>query len=445
MPLTHALAVGGCAIGMIIVLIARFRLNALLVLFGVAIAVMLATGHSPAQAVTTFQHGAGNALGNIGFLIAFGTMFGKLIAQSGAADTVARSVMQRCGVRNLHWAMAATGMIVGLPIFFDVGFVLLAPLGFIAAQESRRPVLMAILPLVASLSIAHAVMPPHPAIMLAIGIYHARLTLNLMLGLLVMLPTAILCGPVFAQFVIRHIGTIATSPMEAEFQIRTTPEIHAPPGRSVLCILLPFLLIGGGQVLAAISGAGIWHMLGQALGETNIALLVSLLAVAVLLCRPAGMTPQQIAHALQSCLAPTGFVILLVGAGGGFGQAVIDSGISAALTSAALGAHMSPLLLAFLSAAIIRLATGSATVATGTAANLIAPALPHLHGVSPELLVLATGAGSIAFGPVNDPVFWQLKEYLGLSLAQTFVVWSGTETLISIVILCLTLLLSAAL
>ncbi|MCW4589463.1 GntP family permease [Gluconacetobacter entanii] len=442
MSLTCALALGLCAIGTIIVLIARFHLNALVVLFGVAIALMLSAGHSPVQAVASFQHGAGNALGSIGFLIAFGTMFGKLIAQSGAADTVALSVMKRCGARNLHWAMAAIGMVVGLPIFFDVGFVLLAPLAFIAAQESRRPVLMAILPLVASLSIAHAVMPPHPAIMLAIGIYHASLMKNIVLGLLIMLPTAALCGPVFARFVVRHIGPIATSPMEAEFLTRAAPAIRPPPGRSLLCILLPFLLIGCGQVMASLPGGRGVHMLGQALGETNISLILSLLATVMLLCRPAGMTARQIGQMLHDCLGPTGFVILLVGAGGGFGQAVIDSGVSQALTSAALGAHMSPLLLAFLSAAIVRLATGSATVATGTAANLIAPAISHLHGVSPELLVLATGAGSIAFGPVNDPVFWQLKEYLGLSLAQTFVVWSGTETLISVVVLSFTLLLS---
>lgn len=206
MSLTYALITGIVAIGLIIVLIARFNINSLLVLFGVAIALLLAAGDTPAQAVASFQHGAGNALGSIGFLLAFGTMFGKLIAQSGAADTVALSVMARCGARNLHWAMAGIGMIVGLPIFFDVGFILLAPLAFIAAQESRKPVLFAILPLMASLSIAHAVMPPHPAIMQAIGIYHANLLENIALGLLIMVPTAIISGPLFTQFIMRHIG-----------------------------------------------------------------------------------------------------------------------------------------------------------------------------------------------------------------------------------------------
>ncbi|MGS0646512.1 GntT/GntP/DsdX family permease [Komagataeibacter melomenusus] len=445
MSLTYALITGILAIGLIIVLIARFNINSLLVLFGVAIALLLAAGDTPAQAVASFQHGAGNALGSIGFLLAFGTMFGKLIAQSGAADTVALSVMARCGARNLHWAMSGIGMIVGLPIFFDVGFILLAPLAFIAAQESRRPVLFAILPLMASLSIAHAVMPPHPAIMQAIGIYHANLLENIALGLLIMVPTAIISGPLFTQFIMRHIGPIDTSPMEAEFLSRTAPPIRPSLARSLLCILLPFMLIGCGQLLTNLSTQGGVHMLGQFLGETNISLIISLVVTVLLLCRPNGITTQQIAQSLHACLAPTGFVILLVGAGGGFGQAVIDSGISSTLTAAALSAHISPLLLAYLSAVIVRLATGSATVATGTAANLLAPAMAGMHGVSPELLVLATGAGSIAFGPVNDPVFWQLKEYLGLSLSQTFIVWSGTETLISVIILLFTLGLSVIL
>lgn len=195
-------------------------------------------------------------------------------------------------------------------------------------------------------------------------------------------------------------------------------------------------------MLTNLSTQGWLHMLGQFLGETNVSLIISLMVTVLLLCLPNGMTTRQVAHALHTCLAPTGFVILLVGAGGGFGQAVIDSGISRTLTTAALSAHVPPLLLAYLSAVIVRLATGSATVATGTAANLLAPAMAEMHGVSPELLVLATGAGSIAFGPVNDPVFWQLKEYLGLSLSQTFIVWSGTETLISVIILLFTLGLS---
>lgn len=427
-------AVGALAILAVIVLIARFRLEPIMVLFGVAVLVAVATGRMPSAGVASFEAGAGHALGHIAFVIAFGTMLGRIVSETGAAERIARTLVARFGPRNIHWAMMTVGLAVGLPVFFDVGFVLLAPLAFVAARAAGQPILLAALPLAASLSAAHALMPPHPAIMLAIQAYGASVPRMVLLGAMAMVPAAIVAGPLFAALVVPRLHVTGVSTLEAQFLERATDRLP-PFGLSLLAVLMPVLLILGGMLAARLlPGAG-GRWLADFAGSTDIALVLSTLFACVALGTARGMGGRDLARHLHDCLAPIAFVVLLVGAGGGFGRALIDSGISGVLTALALRMHMPVLLLAWGLAAIIRLATGSATVAMSTAAGILAP-LAHQAGLAaPEALVLATGAGSVAFGPVTDPVFWQVKEYLGLSVGQTLLTWSCIETLISLMAL----------
>ncbi|MBB2201522.1 GntT/GntP/DsdX family permease [Gluconacetobacter tumulisoli] len=436
MTVGYAVFLGVFSIAAIIVLIARFRCEPLLVLFGVSVAVALAAGQGPAAGVASFEAGAGHALGHIAFIIAFGTMMGRIVAESGAADRIADTLIRLFGARNIHWAMTVIGLVVGLPVFFDVGFVLLAPLAFVAARRAGRPILMAALPLASSLSIAHALMPPHPAIMLAVQAYQANIGRTIMTGLLVMIPTAVVAGPLFARLVVPRLRMTGTSSLENQFLERDTSGTPPSFAVSLLSVLMPVLLILGGAMMQRVGSTdGPVARVGQVVGNTDIALALSTVFACVVLGLARGMKGKVLAYYLHSSLGPIAFVVLLVGAGGGFGRALIDTGISSVLTGVAVRMHASMLLMGWGLAAIVRLATGSATVAMSTAANILAPVFLQVGGTQPALLVLATGAGSVAFGPVTDPVFWQIKEYLGLSVTQTLLTWSVIETIISLMVL----------
>ena len=327
------------------------------------------------------------------------------------------------------------GLLVGLPVFFDVGCVLLAALAFVAARAAGQTVFLAALPLAASLSVAHALMPPHPAIMIAVQAYHASMPLMLLLGAVVAMPTAILTGPVFAHFVVPRLTMRGISSLEAQF-LNNSPAQQMPPfWLSVLAVLMPVLLILAGLVISTLFPGTTGRTIGGLIGSTDVALVLSTVFACIALTRTRGLSKNEICRHLSACLAPIAFVVLLVGAGGGFGRALIDAGVSGVLTGLAINWHMPPLFLAFGIAAVVRLATGSATVAMSTAAPILAPFTHQAGLVSPEAMVLATGAGSVAFGPVTDPVFWQIKEYLGLSVGQTILTWSVIETSIAVLAL----------
>lgn len=431
----YIITIGALSIAAVLVLIARCRAEPIITLFGVAVLIGLATGKAPTAAVASFENGAGHALGHIAFIIAFGTMLGRIVTESGAAERIADTLIAGFGPRNIHWAMMCIGLLVGLPVFFDVGFVLLAPLAFVAARAAGQPLLLAALPLASGLSIAHALMPPHPAIMIAVEAYHASLPRMLLLGTVVMLPTAVLTGPVFARFIVPRLHIRGLSSLEAQFLERGDRGPLPPFWLSALVVLSPVLLILVGQIARFALPSGIGSWVGDLLGSTDVALVAATIFACVSLGLARGVAWADMAHRLHDCLAPIAFVVLLVGAGGGFGRALIDSGVSDVLTELAVSWKMPILLLAWGLAAMVRLATGSATVAMSTAAAVLAPVALHTGLAAPEALVLATGAGSVAFGPVTDPVFWQIKEYLGMSVGQTLITWSVIETGISLMAL----------
>ena len=427
----------------LIVLIARFKLNPFVVLMTVSLALAIVTGMPLQSTVKSFEAGLGSTLGHIAIVVALGTMLGKMMAESGGADRIAHTLISVFGEKNVAWAMVAAGFVVGLPVFFEVGFVLLVPIAFNVARRTGTSLVMVGLPMVAGLSVVHGLVPPHPAAMLAVTAYNADVGRTVFYAVLVGIPTAILAGPLYARFITPHIHLPAENPIAEQF-IEDKPAQDLPSFSLTLAtVLLPIALMLVGSWADAISPpqSTINNVL-RLLGNADIALLVAVGVSFITLGRMRGFTREAILKFSEECLAPTATITLLVGAGGGFGRILQDSGTSQAIIDLALHAHISILFSAWLVAALVRLATGSATVAMTMASGIIAPVALHT-GVRPELLTIATGAGSLVFSHVNDGGFWLVKEYFNMSVADTMKSWSICETIISVVGLLLAMGLAA--
>jgi gluconate:H+ symporter, GntP family len=427
----------------LVVLIARVKINPFIVLITVSFALAVVTGMPLQTIVKSFETGVGTTLGHIAIIVALGTMLGKMMAESGGADRIAHTLINFFGERRVPWAMLVVGFLVGLPVFFEVGFVLLVPIAFNVARRTGTSLILVGLPMVAGLSVVHGLVPPHPAAMLAVTAYNADIGLTVLYAVLIGVPTAIIAGPLYARLIAPHIRLDAYNPITAQF-VDDIPNRELPSfGLTVGTILLPIglMLIGSWADAFSLPQSrvnGVLHLIGSA----DVALLIGALGSFVTLGKMRGFRREAILKFSEECLAPTATIVLLVGAGGGFGRILQDSGTSHAIINLALQAHISLLFSAWLVAALVRLATGSATVAMTMAAGIIAPIAVHT-GLRPELLVIATGSGSLIFSHFNDGGFWLVKEYFGMSVTQTLKSWSVCETIISVVALLLTLALSA--
>jgi len=431
------------AIIALIVLIARYRLNPFIVITLVSVGLALLAGMPPSGVITAYEAGVGKTLGHIALVVALGTMLGKMMAESGGADQVARTLIDRFGERNAHWAMVCIAFLVGLPLFFEVGFVLLVPIAFTVARRVGVSILMVGLPMVAGLSVVHALVPPHPAAMLAVQAYQASVGQTLFYAILIGIPTAIIAGPIYAKFIVPRIHLPAENPLERQFTERE-PRERLPSTTLTLCtILLPvvLMLIGGWANQLSTPGTGFNQFL-QFIGNSVIALLLATLVSFWTLGIAQGMSRASILKFTNECLAPTASITLLVGAGGGLNRILIDAGVTEQIVGLAHEFQLSPLWMGWLFAALMRIATGSATVALTTASGVVAPVAIGLGYPHPELLVIATGAGSVIFSHVNDGGFWLIKEYFNMTVVQTFKTWTVLETLISVIAFGLTLGLS---
>jgi len=429
----------------LIVLIAVFKLNPFITLLLASLALAVATGMPAHTVIHSFEAGVGGTLGHIAVVVALGTMLGKMMAESGGADQIAFTLIRFFGEKNVSWAMVIIGLVVGLPAFFEVGFVLLIPIAFTVARRTRTSLVLVGLPMVAGLSVVHGLVPPHPAALLAVTLYHADVGRTIFYALLIGLPTAIVAGPLYAKLIAPHIQLADENPMAAQFVDHGTERSLPGFGLTVFTILVPVLLMLAGSWADTLSARGSalnegWRLIGN----DDIALLVGVLFSFVTLGRMRGFTRETILRFSNECLAPTATITLLVGAGGGFGRILQDSGVSQAIVAVAMLSHVPLLLLAWLLAALMRLATGSATVAMTTAAGIVAPIALHSSGVHPELLAIVTGAGSLIFSHVNDGGFWLVKEYFNMSVGQTLKTWSVCETIISVTALLLAVAVSFA-
>ncbi|HEU5458472.1 MAG TPA: gluconate:H+ symporter [Terracidiphilus sp.] len=430
----------------LIVLIAVARLNPFISLFCVSLSLALVTGMPFLDGIKAFEAGLGSTLGHIAIVVALGTILGKMMAESGGADQIAQTLIRLFGPKRVPWAMMVAALIVGLPAFFEVGFVLLIPIAYTVSRRTRTSLVLVALPMVAGLSVVHGLVPPHPAALLAVSIFHADVGRTIFYALLVGIPTAILAGPVYARFIAPHIELPEENAMASEFVDHGEEQSLPSFPLTVATILLPvaLMLIGSWADVFAAPGTVLNEAL-RLLGNDDLALLIGVLFSFVSLGLMRGFSRVAILRFSNECLAPTATVTLLVGAGGGFGRVLLTSGVARAIVGVAMQSHVPVLLLAWLVAAMLRLATGSSTVAMSTAASIIAPLALHAPGVHPELLAIATGSGALIFSHVNDGGFWLVKEYLNMSVPQTIKSWSVCETIIAVCGLAFAALLSLAL
>ncbi|MFC5451340.1 GntT/GntP/DsdX family permease [Paenibacillus aestuarii] len=428
------------SIVIVILGVAWWKWHAFISLTVASLFLALAAGLSMDKIVSSYETGVGAVLGHLVGILALGTILGKMMSDSGAGTQVANFFIRVFGEKRLPWAMLLSGFIIGIPVFFDVGIVMLLPLVISIYKSTKKNILLIGLPVIAGLSIVHGLVPPHPGAMTAIGIYKADLGKVLLYSLIIAIPAAIIAGPLFAKWVSKRIVPEGEPTLLSESE---GPVRMPGTGVSFLVILLPVILMLL-AVAAPYMGISGWLLKFLVfIGNSVIALLISVFAAFYLLGIRQGMDKNFINKLAHECLLPVGSIILIIGAGGGFKQILVASGVGTAIAQMAENMALSPIVLAFAVAGLIRIATGSATVALTTAAGIVSPIVEHMSGVNLELLVIATGAGSLMLSHVNDAGFWMVKEYLGLNVKETFKTWTVLETLLSFIAFFTVLLVNA--
>ncbi|HEY0535985.1 MAG TPA: gluconate:H+ symporter [Actinoplanes sp.] len=428
----------------VILLIAWAKWHPFLALIMGSAVLGLVAGVGPADIVTSFTTGLGSTVGSVGLLIALGSMIGALLAESGGADSIVRRIVNGVGGAALPWAMAGVAALIGLPLFFEVGVVLLVPIVLLVARRTDVGLLRIGIPALAGLSVLHGLVPPHPGPLVAIASLHADLGLTLMFGLICAVPTVIVAGPVFGNFISKRVRVEVPPLLEKEMEEQAETEGRNPGvWPAVLTVLLPIVLMlaRGIAELTLDKGNGVRSAF-DVLGNPPVALLLGVLLAMWTLGKRAGLDRRETSAVIGGSLPPIAGILLIVAAGGGFKQVLVDAGVGNVVADAAKNAHLNALVLGFLVAVGIRVATGSATVATITAAGIVAPLATTLDHPTVALLALAIGCGSLFFSHVNDAGFWLVKEYFGMTVGQTFKTWSVMETIISIVGFGCVLLLS---
>ena len=427
----------------LVLLITKFKVHPFVALTIAAGFLGLTSGMPVEKVMKAFQDGFGGVLGFVGIILGLGTMLGKLMADSGGADQIAQTLIRLFGKQKVHWAMMFAAFLVGIPLFFEIGFVLLIPLVYIVARRTGVSIVKIGIPLLAGLSAVHGLVPPHPGPLLAIGIFGADIGKTIFYGLLIALPTAIIAGPIYGKWISKYVpGTPSQELME---QIGKESSATNLPGFGItlVTILLPVFLMllktFADVVLPEGNSFRIWM---DFIGHPITALLAALLLAFYTFGTARGFDRNKIMKLLDQSLTPVAAIVLIVGAGGGFKQMLVASGVGDLIGNMAVQAQINPIMLAWLVAAVIRIATGSATVATITGAGIVAPVVGLIPGVNRELLVLATGAGSLILSHVNDAGFWLVKQYFNMTVAETFKTWTVMETILSVVGLIFILLLS---
>jgi GntP family gluconate:H+ symporter len=470
-------------IAIVVVLITQFKVHPFIALILGSGAAGLGAGLAAADVIKQFEGGFGTTLGGVGILVALGTILGKLLADSGGADRIVDTIVSRTSENRLPWAMALIAMIVGLPLFFEIGVVLLIPVIFLVTRRAQTSVIRIGIPTLAGLSVMHGLVPPHPGPLIAINALNANLGQTLAYGLLVAIPTVIIAGPVYGGWIGRRVSPTPPARLVAQFthedveeettgataQARATgatatavgvkaePEVSTTTttttetgtdrrpsfGIAIATVLLPVVLMLA-KALADITldKKNGFRSFVDFVGDPLVALLLAVLVAMFTFGYLRGFSRQKVSDLIGLSLAPIAAIVMIIGAGGGFKQILVAIGIGDALGKAAAASHLSAIALGWLIAVGIRLATGSATVATVTAAGLMAPLLGQLHDVNRPLLALAIGSGSLFLSHVNDAGFWLVKEYFGMTVGETFKTWSAMETIISVVSFVFIMLLS---
>ncbi|WP_373895032.1 gluconate:H+ symporter [Virgibacillus sp. CBA3643] len=441
------------ALGVVVllILIMKFNMNTFISLVVVSFLVAMALGMPISDIVESIEGGMGGTLGDIALVFGLGAILGKLIADSGGAQRIAMTLIDKFGEKRIQWAVVAAGFVLGIALFFEVGLVLLIPIIYQIAKQLKIQFLWLGLPMATALSVTHAFLPPHPGPTVIAQEFDANVGLVLVYGIIIAIPTVIIAGPLFAKTARKMVpsafekepsGSMASIGDAKEYKLEDTPGF----GVSAFTALFPVILMGSSTIITLIQeSAGISNNLFfdfiAMIGSPTTVMLISVLLALYTMGVARKIPMKQLMKSAENAVAAIGMMLLILGAGGALKQVLIDGGVGDYVAQIFEGSTISPLILAWLIAALLRLAQGSATVAALTTAGLVIPLMQGTD-VSLELMVLATGAGSIIASHVNDTGFWIIKESFGLTMKETFATWTVLETIISVCGLVFVLFLS---
>ncbi len=418
-------------VGIIILflLIAVLKLNAFISFIITCLFVGILQGMDLQSVVQSIKTGIGETLGFLVLILGLGAMLGKLVADSGAAQRITSKLVDNFGIKYIQWAVVLAGFIVGIPMFYSVGFVILIPLVFTVAAATGLPLIYVGLPMLASLSVTHGFLPPHPAPTAIAIIFNANIGKVLVYGIIIAIPAIIVAGPLFA----RSIKKIVATPLKEFYNPVILKDKEMPGlGISIFSALLPVILIG----LSTISE----YLLPEnytgkeiitSIGDPVIAMLISVLVAIFTLGLARGKKMDELMSSIASSISSITMVLLIIAGAGALKQILVDSGVSDFIADLLKDSSISPLILAWLIATVIRVCVGSATVAGLTAAGIVLPLISST-GASAELMVLAIGSGSLMLSHVNDGGFWLFKEYFNLSVKETLSTWTVMETTVGV-------------
>ena len=427
------------SIGFLVLLITQYKVNAFLAFLLISIIAGLLLGIDAGQITRSIQTGIGDMLGSLVIVIVGGAMLGKLVAESGGAQRIASGMMYLFGERYIQWALMATGFIIGIPLFYNVGFVLVVPLIFSVVYRYKFPAVYIGLPMLASLSVTHGFLPPHPSPSYLVAQFGADMGQTLLYGIMVAIPTIIIAGPLFSRTVKRIQTELPKTFIPTDVAEDKLPGLW----NSVISSLLPVILLATSTIVAPyVPSKGFFHKAFIFLSNPDIVLLISLAVATCTLGLRMGMGMKRIMDIYGDAVKDVAMILLIMGGAGALKQVLIDSGVSDEIGVMLTGVDVHPLILGWFIACVIRVCVGSATVAGLTAAGIIMPVMGR-PDVNPNLMVLAIGAGSLMFSHVNDGGFWLFKEYFNLSIKDTLKSWSVMETIVAVVGIVAVMILNA--
>ena len=426
------LAIVGIGILILLILMTIFKLNAFISLLVTSFIVAVLNQMGINDALVSIIHGLGDTLGSMILILTFGAMLGKLIEESGAALSIANKLTKIFGQKYIQYAIVVTGFLVGLPMIYNASFLVLIPLIYTLSKASKLPLLYLGIPLSASLSVAHAYLPPHPAPVAISVIYGADVNVALLYGLIPCIPAIFIAGLLLSKF----FSKLQVSPPKNLFEYQEIPKDKLPSlSISLFTALSPVLFMLFGAVISFTIGnkeETWWISIAQFISNPNIALFISVIIGLYTLGFRQKRNMSDLMKDLEKSVAGIAMIILIIGSGGALKQVLFDSGVADYIKDVTIGMNFNPIIMSWVVAALLRLAIGSATVSTITAAGIMLP-IVIASGVKPELMVLATGSGSLMFSHFNDVGFWMFKEFFNVSIKQTFQIWTVMECLIGII------------